>query len=243
MSKTSYLGAAFFKCEHTSYWNVALTQLLDIESVPELHVSMTWSAFLLPFMQVDDTDASTFMVIRAEDWKCSKTSPQGPLHINTRLPQKQTWAGSHEVQWLFRSARGRIRGPRGSEEPEIPSSEWKDDSGEVVAGWLLRGQMNRLGKKNEMTIPGVTFQLRQINNEGDHRSLGGDAQTRRSPGRVWEDWQPASNTPQPPTAVLELLLHVLQSRRRLATWLTFYQHSVVMIALLVIFTPPGARFS
>lgn len=138
MSKISYLRAAFFKYKHTFYWNVALTQLLDIESVPELHISITWSAFLLPFMQVDDTNASPFMVIRAEDWKCSKSSPQGPLeerylHINARLPQKQTWAGGHEVQWLFQSARERIRGPRGSEEPEIPSLEWKDDSGEVVA--------------------------------------------------------------------------------------------------------------
>lgn len=97
-----------------------------------------------------------------------KSSPQGPLqrnlHTNTRLTLKQTCADGREVQWLFRSARGRIRVPRGSEEPEIPDSEWEDYSGEVVAQWLLRGQMKRLVNKNEMTIPGVTF---QINNEGD----------------------------------------------------------------------------
>lgn len=46
-----------------------------------------------------------------------------------------------------------------------------------------------------------------------------------------------SNNPESSTAVGKLLFDVLQSRRRLATWLTFYQHSFVMIVLLVIFTP------
>lgn len=35
------LGAAFIKCKHISYSNVALTQLLDIESVLEPHISTT----------------------------------------------------------------------------------------------------------------------------------------------------------------------------------------------------------
>lgn len=84
---------------------------------------------------------------------------------------------------------------------------------------------------------GVTFQLGEINNGGDYRNLSRDAQMRRTPGRVLEGWQHASNNPGCSTAVVKLLFDVLQSRRRLAMWLMLYQHSFVVIVLLIISTP------
>lgn len=37
---------------------------------------------------------------------------------------------------------------------------------------------------------GMTFLLREINNEGDYRHLDGDVQMRQNPGRLLEGLQP-----------------------------------------------------
>lgn len=59
---------------------------------------------------------------------------------------------------------------------------------------------------------GMTFLLREINNEGDYRHLNGDTPMRQNLGRLLEGWQPTSNNWEPQTAVVKLIFYGLPSK-------------------------------